>query len=167
MERIMCASAVVLVAALALPSQATAENLIGARVRIETAGSPGALVGTVVEENAAGLYVERESKPGAFLIPREDVFKVEVSSGYRRRTAEGILGGVLAWAMVVGAFGAGGSLDESGVGEPFFILAFPVVGGIVGSQLKAESWKRVPLSRVSVRPLRRQRGVGIIVAVAF
>lgn len=142
-------------------------TLVGSRVRIETAGSAVPLVGVIADANPDSFLIETSSQGAAFRVSRNDIFGLEVSRGYRRRTWQGVAGGVLAWAAVVGLYAAFDTLDESGVGEPLFIGGLVAAGGVVGSLIKTERWEKVPVSRVSFRPSLHLRGVRAQVVLAF
>jgi hypothetical protein len=142
-------------------------NLVGSRVRIETGGAVAPLVGVITDANTDSFLIQSNGRGSAVRVVRDDVVGLEVSRGYRRRTAEGILGGVLAWGAIVGLYAAFSTLDESGVGEPLFIAGVIAAGGIVGSQIKTERWEQVPLSRVSFRLSPRRRGVHAELVLAF
>ena len=68
-------------------------SLVGSRVRVETGGAVAPLVGVVVEANTDSFLIQGSGQGSAVRVTRDDVVGLEVSHGYRRRTAEGILGG--------------------------------------------------------------------------
>jgi len=141
-------------------------DLQGARVRLETAGSTR-LVGFVVDADAASLMIQSRPRGAITRVPRADVLGLEVSRGFRRHTVQGLVGGALAWAAVVGLYAAFDTLDESGVGEPLFVGGMVAAGGLVGTLIKTERWERVPTSAVSLRMSPRRRGVQAEVVLTF
>lgn len=139
---------------------------VGSRVRVETAGSAAPLVGVIADADT-GSFLIQTSKGAAFRVSRDDVLRLEVSRGYRRRMLQGAAGGLLAWAAIAGLYAAFDTLDESGVGEPLLIGGLVVAGAAVGSLIKTERWERVSVSRVSFRLSPRPRGVQAEVVLAF
>ena len=67
----------------------------------------------------------------------------------------------------MGAYAVFDTLDESGVGEPAFIVGLVATGGVIGTLLETERWKRVPGVDLSMRVSARHRGVQAGVVVAF
>jgi hypothetical protein len=141
-------------------------DLQGARVRLETAGSTR-LVGVVSDADAASLMIQSSPQGAITRVPRGDILGLEVSRGFRRHTVQGLVGGALAWAAVVGLYAAFDTLDESGVGEPLFVGGMVAAGGLVGTLIKTERWERVPTSAVALRMSPRRRGVQAEVVLTF
>lgn len=142
-------------------------SLVGSRVRIETAGSAVPLVGVIADATTDSFLVQASSQGTTFRVSRDDVLGLEVSRGYRRRTWQGVAGGVLTWLAIVGAYAAFDTLDESGVAEPLFIGGLVAAGGVVGSMIKTERWERVSASRVSLRLCPHRRGAQAEIVLAF
>jgi hypothetical protein len=147
-------------------SAADDTNLVGARVRLETMDS-ARLVGVVTQADEDALVIELGQRRAVIRVSRDDVARMEVSRGVRRRTLHGLLGGTLAWAAVVGLHAAFDALDESGVAEPWFIGGMIATGGIVGSQFKSERWVRVGESAASLRVSPRKRGAQVAIVLTF
>ena len=145
---------------------AAEETLLGARVRLRTAGS-GALVGVVTASDEESFLVRRSGEDTLIRVPRSELTSVEVSRGYRRNTVKGLVGGALAWAAVVGLYATFDTLDESGVGEPLFIGGMVALGGAVGSLVKTEKWQRVSPGELSLRLAPRRRGFAAELALAW
>ena len=143
------------------------DSLVGSRVRIETAGSAAPLVGVITDANTDTFLIQTSKQGSAFRVSRDDVLGLEVSRGYRRRTWQGIAGGVLVWVAIVGAYAAFDTLDESGVAEPLFIGGLVATGGVVGSLIKTERWERIAASRVSFRLCPRRGGAQAELVLAF
>jgi len=141
-------------------------DLPGARVRVKTTLS-GVVVGSVTGVDPDALTIETETGDGVQRVPWAEVVTLERSRGFRRRTGEGLLAGVAAWGVIVGAYAVFDTLDESGVGEPAFIVGLVATGGVVGTLLKTERWKRVPGMDLSIQVSARLRGVQAGVVVAF
>jgi hypothetical protein len=141
-------------------------DLQGARVRLETAGSTR-LVGVVSDADAASLVIQSSHQGAITRVPRGDILGLEVSRGFRRHTVQGLVGGALAWAAVVGLYAAFDTLDESGVGEPLFVGGMVAAGGLVGTLIKTERWERVPASAVSFGVSPHGRGLRVAVALRF
>lgn len=156
----------VLMASVAAEGRSEELDLSGQRVRLSVSGQPP-LVGVVVGSDAASLTLQADGDRGQVQVSRAAVRGVEVSMGKYPRTLEGLLGGLLAWGAIVGAYAAFDTLDESGVGEPLFIGGMVLAGGVVGTVSKNERWERLGAERVRVtlRPCRR--GAQVQVAVAF
>ena len=148
-------------------AEAVEHPLVGSRVRIETAGAGVPLVGVIADVDTDSFLIQTSSQGTAFRVSRDDVLGLEISRGYRRRTWQGVAGGVLAWVAIVGVYAAFDTLDESGVGEPLFIGGLVAAGGVVGSLIKTERWERVPLSRVSLRLSPHRRGAEAEIVLAF
>jgi hypothetical protein len=143
-----------------------APDLQGTRVRVETTCS-ARIVGVVTDADAASLMIQSSPEGAVTRVPRGDVLGLEVSRGFRRHTVQGLIGGALAWAAVLGLYAAFDTLDESGVGEPLFVGGMVAAGGLVGTLIKTERWERVPTSAVALRMSPRRRGVQAEVVLTF
>lgn len=120
----------------------------GSRVKVALLAGEAPLFGTLVYLDAERLSVQTPGAP-PIIVDRPQVKRLYVSQGLRRNTKKGLLAGAGAWLLFTGVIAAVDTLDESGVAEPLVIAGFVGVGGAVGSLVRTEHWRPIPLPRPS------------------
>ena len=143
---------------------ALAEVPLGRRARVRTAAG-ATHTGLLVAIDDGTLRIETEG--GMLTLAAADVRKLQVYTGSRRRTNEGLLAGALAWGAIVGLMAAVSTLDESGVGEPLFVAGVVTAGGLVGRRFEKECWREVKDFGLAVAPVARGRGLQAQLALRF
>ena len=103
------------------------------------------IFGTLVYLDAERLSVQTGGAPLPIIVDRPQVKRLYVSQGLRRNTRKGLLAGAGAWLLFTGLIAVFDTLDESGVGEPLVIAGFVGVGGAVGTLVRTEHWRPIPL----------------------
>jgi len=160
-----------LILVLAAPSVALAQHSdtlsIGTRIRATTIRGQSRLVGTMAGFRGDTVFVS--TRWGALVaIPLTNLDMLEVSTGRRAHTLEGMGLGVLVGAALGAAIGAATTQDEF-LGPGFFALLGAgvgaagglVIGGAIGASVQTDRWGAAPgwELNLSVRP--DIRGVGL------
>jgi hypothetical protein len=129
----------------------------GVRVRI-TAADLGIrqLVGTLVTSCGDTLVISGSSPSNTLRVPCASLTAVDISSGEKSRWAEGLGVGALVGAATGAILGAGCCRDGDVVvvAGPIFAglgaAGGAVLGLIIGSNIRTERWRPVPLEQVRV-----------------
>src|SRR5438270_518104 len=119
--------------------------------------------GTFVSQRSDTLWLEVAGRPGPLAIPFTAIRRLEASRGRHSNMLTGLLVG-----LGVGA--AGGAIGGAACGESFLCpgpgggavvgaLVFSIPGLVIGALTHSERWESVPLSGVSVSPVRGAPGV--------
>ena len=160
---------------LSITQVTTAEDLVGSRLRIKTAGSVGALVGDLVSEDARTLTLVSEGTQRT--IERERVTSLEVSRQRSHKRRGFFIGFATGAALGVGLGYAAAAANEdceelfcdAGVSAGQVAGVFGVAGGLLGGAIgtwasPGERWEQVPGVRLSVGPAR---GRGVAASLRF
>jgi hypothetical protein len=134
-----------------MASSASAESdaIVNQRVRLRLVANHETVIGRALAATHERLTLGKLDSDPPREIPWRDVQKLEMSRGKKRNTLKGLLAGAALWGAIVGAVAAVDTLDESGVGEPVFVGALLLGGGIVGYRHQTETWERVPIPSTS------------------
>lgn len=170
-------------ASLVLPGSAQGQEIDGvgpgSRVRVT---SPAILMWTaegLITENSDG-WLGLETGQGEMRLPVGSVTRVQTSLGERRRTVRGavmgILAGVAAAALIIGADTADGVIDPEcgelhcfGYGFRTALMgAGLAVGSLVGYTWRTEEWGDIPVRSTSVGLVKNHHGrSGLQIGLGF
>ena len=129
---------------LAVPTSAVSAQVplaTGDRVRVSApALAPVDLVGTLTDLRDDTLVVTVPWRERPIDVPLSSVSSLQRAWGYQTRTVRGTLIGA-ALGFVAGAL----AFDDDEVGEGAFAVAGGVVGGVIGSRIRAERWRPAPM----------------------
>jgi hypothetical protein len=151
--------------------------VVGSTVRLEAGSLGRSIRGMVVEMDDRSLVVAHEGRP--VRVRRDDIARLDVSSGRRGQARKGALIGAVVGAGVF----AGVPRDEYCVdyfddGEPCpgraemigtGALGGALWGALIGHFVKTERWSPVAADRrrITVAPSRAKGGVGLTLSVAW
>ncbi len=146
----MCAmriAASFLLAALAAAEPLAAQGPLmrGSRVRVWTEGA--AVVGTLVSRTNSSLVLVADGARDTVAIPLRAIAGLELSRGRHVRVwpmVLGILGGGMVGGLAEGAI-RGKSIEEIDTAASWGALAGMVVGGLIASRYKADSWSAIDI----------------------
>lgn len=172
--RLVVMSSVLLLSAGGVSGEPTSERtvVVGSRIRLLSSALGSQPVrGTVADVGADRLTIRTDSQE-QLVVPRSSIGRLDISTGQHRQTIRGILIGTVAGAAlsvvlpkcVNEGCSSGASFDST-----FAVLyAFggAMCGGLIGTAIKTEGWRAVPLNsmRVGITP-RAGRGIGVAVSI--
>jgi len=129
----------------------------GDRVKISAPNvAHKSIVGTVADISSYGVIMR--SKDSVLVVPHTAINEVKLSVGRKRNTVNGAIIGGVTGALIVGATSASSVQSCSGDGEWCFegltiiagttgcLLAGGLLGGLIGTFVKSDRWKKVPVS---------------------
>jgi hypothetical protein len=138
----------------------------GAKVRLR-APATGKVQGIVIGMDEASLHVRTDDGP--VKVRRDEITRIEVGAGRRRRTVKGLLIGA---AMTGASAAMGGGCSPGGCSSgsdhaAAGIAAGATIGAAVGYLVKSERWTSLPVERVRVGVAPNRHGVVLSLSVRF
>lgn len=142
----------------------------GTRARASLVGENGTVVGTVVSVDADFLTLVTENQRSVSL-PRDDVAKLEISTGRKGHALWGALIGAGAGALIGLAEGADDCVGDEcytrGENVAYGALGAGMIGALVGALYRTDRWVTVPSTGIRVGVDVTPRGAGVSMTWSF
>ncbi len=147
----------------------------GDKVRLSTVQQRG-VVGYWVSLDDNQLTLRSETHHSSLVLPLASLTKLEVSQGITSHTGLGagigfVIGTVVGGALVIGVctdeFLGPCTIGQVAAGLAITILPPTALGALIGSAIRTEQWKEVPLDRIRVSLTPRGHGLEVSAKFVF